>query len=309
MASMKLTNRSGGTPSPVESMTPVYDKIDPAKPEHTTCGYVELTKGMNLPFAMNLNVTEATEALTGRGLFSMLSNPAGLKAADIRALLMCALKEGSRILSQTGRPDPRLTLEWVGTFMSPVSGTSIINKIMTRHSHNADLESLAPYVPTPTRVVDNWLKANRPATPGTRTFLDLGCGMGILLSHMHGQGFVAHGYEVNEDRYYSAAGRLYESVSKYGHDGQVAKGDVVELLQKQDEELLANISAADVVWAYWLPATNEQYLPQVMQAMKPGAVLLSHNFRIPEHPRRGDVNTEVIEDDTTIHYLHSAIIS
>jgi len=128
-------------------------------------------------------------------------------------------------------------------------------------------KSLAPFVPSPHRVVETMLDAAK-LKPG-ETVYDLGCGDGrVLVIAAQKYGARAVGIEISEGLVKAAR----EQVKRYGLDGrvEVIHGDAMH----------ADVSQADVVTLYLLTHSNELLRPMLERQLRPGARVVSHDFEI-----------------------------
>jgi predicted RNA methylase len=127
---------------------------------------------------------------------------------------------------------------------------------------------LAPYVSSPTRVVDRMLELAN-IKPG-ETLYDLGCGDGrILIAAAEKYKAKAVGVEISAKLVAEATSNIH----KEGLDDQarVIQGDV----------LSTDLSSADVVTMYLATALNEKLRPRLEKYLKPGTRVISHDYAVP----------------------------
>lgn len=144
---------------------------------------------------------------------------------------------------------------------------------------------LAPYVPSPPRVVERMLEMAN-LKPG-ETLYDLGSGDGrILITAAQLYKAKAVGVEISEKLAKLSTNRI----QKLGLENQVKviHGDLMHV----------DLSGADVVTIYLLTLSNEELRPRLEKYLKPGARVVSHDFAVP-----GWKPTEV--DHTDEHPGHS----
>ncbi len=128
-------------------------------------------------------------------------------------------------------------------------------------------QKLAPYVTSPQPVVEKMLEAAR-LKPG-ETLFDLGCGDGrILLSAAQRFGARAIGVELSP----TLVKRARASVEAQGLQEQVrvVEGDMMQV----------DVSPAQVVALYLMTEANEQLRPKLEKELKPGARVVSLEFKI-----------------------------
>jgi ubiquinone/menaquinone biosynthesis C-methylase UbiE len=128
-------------------------------------------------------------------------------------------------------------------------------------------KKLAPYVTSPQPVVDRMLEAAR-LKPG-ETLFDLGCGDGrILFSAAQRFGAKAVGVELSP----TLVKRARASVEAQGLQDQIRilEGDMMQV----------DVSPAQVVALYLMTEANEQLRPKLEKELKPGARVVSLEFKI-----------------------------
>ena len=129
-----------------------------------------------------------------------------------------------------------------------------------------DPRTLAPFVPTPERVVEQMLEA--AAVTKDDVVYDLGSGDGRILIAAAGQ-FQAKavGIEINP----TLVAETRQRVAELGLD---------KLITVQQAHLLeADLSPATVVTVYLLSSSNEQLKPKFEKEINPGSRVISHDFQ------------------------------
>jgi predicted O-methyltransferase YrrM len=242
-----------------------------ALPEETFMGEMEIG-GQKRPVAMNLNTVVAAEELMG-DLGVRVFATGTTKARDVRALLWAALREGSRLRSPAKKPDPRITLELVGSWMSTSTMTTPMVELLTLlgKMRGADKNVLAPYVPTPPEVIEKALSLAAELIT-INGFADLGCGPGdtLVAAATYGASNLL-GVESDKDRATLAKAKLITANYEVGDH---FKFEIIEGLIQD----LKDLSAYDVVFIYLLQDSNQQIKEQLQSIMKQGAILISHDF-------------------------------
>ena len=129
-------------------------------------------------------------------------------------------------------------------------------------------QKLAPFVPSPQRVVDRMLEMAAPKAG--ETVYDLGCGDGRVVITA-AQRFKAKGVGIEVDD--RLVQRATDKITAMNLQDQVKiiKGDL----------LLADLSGADVVVIYLLTGSNEILRPRLEKFLKPGARVVSYSYAIP----------------------------
>ncbi|NLT65682.1 MAG: methyltransferase domain-containing protein [Acidobacteria bacterium] len=135
----------------------------------------------------------------------------------------------------------------------------------------APQQNLAPYVPTPQRVVDRMLKLAQVTSKDV--VYDLGCGDGrIVITAAKKYGARGVGIDIDPDR-------IRESQENAKTAG------VEELVSfKVQDAMKADVSEASVVTLYLLSSSNELLRPMLTKQLKPGARIVSHAFGMGDWP-------------------------
>lgn len=127
---------------------------------------------------------------------------------------------------------------------------------------------LAPYVVSPTRVVDQMLEAAN-LKPG-ETLYDLGCGDGRILIAAAGKYKVkAVGVEISPRLVARAADNIQQA--GLGEQARVMQGDLLN----------TDISGADVVTLYLTTSMNQKLRPRLERQLHAGARVISNDYPIP----------------------------
>lgn len=127
---------------------------------------------------------------------------------------------------------------------------------------------LAPFVPTPAAVVERMLDVGQ--VRGAMHVVDLGAGDGRLLLAALDRGASACGYELHQGRYEA----LKAKVTAHPN------GDCACVYQCDLRD--AAIELADVVFLYLLQSSNAELKPKLLSECKPGALIVSHDFSMPD---------------------------
>lgn len=150
---------------------------------------------------------------------------------------------------------------------------------MAAQNQILDPRTLAPYVPTPERVVEQMLEAAEVTKDDV--VYDLGSGDGrILIAAAEQFKAKAVGIEINP----TLVSETRQRVEELG---------LAELVSVQQAHLLeADLSPATVVTVYLLSSSNEQLKPKFEKELAPGARVVSHDFQF-----RGWTPSKTIEVD------------
>jgi protein-L-isoaspartate O-methyltransferase len=135
--------------------------------------------------------------------------------------------------------------------------------ILTRAQDSSP--TLAPYFPTPAKIVDQMLKLGG-LKPGEKMF-DLGSGDGrIVIMAAEKYQADATGVELDDDLYAQSAAKIKKL--KLASHARVIHGDIL----KQD------YSKADLITVYLLPVSNDKVRPILERQLKKGTRVVAHDF-------------------------------
>ncbi len=135
------------------------------------------------------------------------------------------------------------------------------------HPRLVQPQKLAPYVSSPQPIVVKMLEI--AGLKSGQTLYDLGCGDGRIVATAAKEfGAKAVGVELSP----ALAKRARQAVESMGLQEQVriVEGDMMQV----------DLSGADVVALYLLTEANEQLRPKLEKELKPGARVVSLEFRI-----------------------------
>lgn len=151
----------------------------------------------------------------------------------------------------------------------PVAAALVAMSALPAAAQNSPYANkLAPYVSSPTRVVDSML-ALADIHPG-ETVYDLGCGDGrILIAAVKQYKAKAVGVEISP----KVVKEARANIRREGIAGQarVIQGDLLQ----------TDLTGADVVTLYLSTSFNEQLRPRLERYLKPGARVVSHDYPVP----------------------------
>lgn len=151
-----------------------------------------------------------------------------------------------------------------------------------------DAIDLAPYVATPMNVVEKMLEMADVCAEDV--LYDLGCGDGrIVIAAAEKYGARGVGIDIDP-------GRIRESKDR-------AKKAAVESLVefRVQDATKADITPATVVTLYLLPESNEMLRPMLERQLRPGARIISHNYRIPGWDDR-EIEATTLTDSTGLEH-------
>jgi hypothetical protein len=230
--------------------------------------------GAKRRLTLNENAVIDLYELTGDDLFALgqrLAAPGASPAEKMRAMRLLAWTCLSQSQKFAGKPE---TVSKVGEWLSADQGIrlevmracgSLIEHYLRQMSGPPEFEGqLAPFVPTPENVVEVMARFVKPGD----TVTDLGAGDGRLLDAAREAGAATvFGYEREVNRYDKLE-------NKYRHD------EMVKVFNTDIRD--ADISGSDVVFLYLLGTSNAELKNKLLSEMKPGALVVSHDFAMPE---------------------------
>jgi len=131
-----------------------------------------------------------------------------------------------------------------------------------------DAPDLAPFVPTPTVVVEKMLEL--AMIEKSDVLYDLGCGDGrIVITAAKKYGIRGVGVDIIPER-------IQECQVNAQREGV---GDLVEF--RLGDAMKTIFSEATVLTMYLLPESNALLRPHLEKQLKPGARVISHNYHVP----------------------------
>jgi protein-L-isoaspartate O-methyltransferase len=155
----------------------------------------------------------------------------------------------------------------------------------------ADAVDLAPYVPTPSVVVDKMLELARVTRRDT--LYDIGCGDGrIVIDAARKHGAAGVGIDIDK-------GMVEESRKN-------AKVAGVERFVKFIcmDATKADVSAATVVTLYLLPESNALLRPILERQLRPGTRIVSHNYMIAGWEKKQTQTVSLKDENGTDHTIY-----
>ena len=137
-----------------------------------------------------------------------------------------------------------------------------------------------PYVPTPQNVVDKMLEMAKVTKKDT--VYDLGCGDGRIVVTAAKIGAKGVGVDLDPERVKDSLENVKSN--KVEKLVEIRKGDVLE----------TDVSSASVVTLYLLPEVNLNLKPILINQLKPGSRVVSHDFDMGrwEPEKRVEVKSE-----------------
>ena len=163
----------------------------------------------------------------------------------------------------------RLSIVSVGVFAALLCLPASAQNVLIAQGRTRDFaKSLAPYIVSPQSVVDDML--DMAGLKPNETLYDLGSGDGrIVITAAQRFGAKAVGIEIED----SLVKKAEQRVASLG-------------LQQRVHFIHADmrtvdLSPADVVTMYLMTVSNETLRPQLERSLRPGARVISHDYKIP----------------------------
>jgi SAM-dependent methyltransferase len=147
----------------------------------------------------------------------------------------------------------------------------------------SDVVDLAPYLPTPMPVVDRMLAL--AGVKGTSVVYDLGCGDGrIVIEAAKKYGARGVGVDLDAELVQTARAKArIEGVEK-----------LVEF--RMEDATKTDLRSATVVTLYLLPESNELLRDRLEKQLRPGALVVCHNYRIKGWENR-EIKTDSLQTE------------
>lgn len=248
--------------------------------------------------AVNANAIINAEELMGCSIAVFAQG--GARTTHMRAIVFAALQEATRLTSAAKKPDPKLSLEDVGSWLTTSKMSQAVSDIMAllRKFRGDDTNILAPYVPTPALVIEKVLEL---VSVAGKVVVDLGCGQGHVLQDCMKAGAEAvTGYESDVERFWITKGKLLSMRYEEGVECSVH----VNESNLQD----ADVTAADVVFIYLLQDSNQKIKQWLGANMKSGAILVSHDFSMDGWTAKETATVEIPLGTTGATVKHRVIV-
>lgn len=246
---------------------------------------------LTLPFreeATLRNVTEAPIAYTimpARGVRGPITRTLAVGAVDRLATdvaVEITFDNGTRLTSHTLHPGKPYSFRY--------DDGDLVRVYPGSHGRE-DAADLAPFVPTPPSVVERMLEI--AAVGRDDVVYDIGCGDGrmvIAAARIYG----ARGVGIEIDPALVAACRA--GAEREG------VGKLVRFLEMDATK--AHLTQATVVVAYLLPESLEDLAPLFERDLRPGARVVSHNYRIPGWEDRLVLSEPLTDEAGREHRIH-----
>jgi hypothetical protein len=228
-------------------------------------------------FALGQRLAAKTHDESGNALLGEDGKPIApvLYAEKLRITRLLAWALLSQSQNWDGRRETlRIVTEWLADPKKKVEMMEACGRIIEDYLSSMGIASrefegqLAPFVPTPHAVVECMLDVAQ--VRGAMHVVDLGAGDGRLLLAALDRGASACGYELHAGRYEALKAKI--AAHPNGDCACVYQCDIRE----------AAIELADVVFLYLLQSSNAELKPKLLRECKPGALIVSHDFSMPD---------------------------
>ena len=154
-----------------------------------------------------------------------------------------------------------------------------------------------PYVPTNHKVVEAMLKL--AAVKEGETVYDLGCGDGriVIAAVKEFKAKKGLGIDFNPVRLKDCENSVKDAKLSPEQTKALTfkQGDVLKLTPEDFKDV-------DVVTLYLLPSVNDALQPVLKKGLKPGARVVSHDFKMTGW--EADKTVEVMSDRSYVHHIH-----
>ena len=236
--------------------------------------------GKQRRLALDLNADIALQEQCGETLGELLASMQAGDGGDPKVRNLARTKAVRSLLWAAVQADGPATIMEVGSWVTAgnlVPVMEALGKAVRSMAGGDEFEGqLAPFVPTPEPVVQAMIRMAKITDDSV--VIDMGAGDGRLLfaAHAAAERVLALGYEVHQGRFDA----LREKIALRNLGGWVAAKycAIQDALDK--EPMRHEIQRADVVFLYLLDSSNLLIRDRLRAAMKPGARLISHDFRM-----------------------------
>lgn len=228
-------------------------------------------------FALGQRLAAKTHDEEGNALIGEDGKPIApvLYAEKMRITRLLAWALLSQSQNWDGRPETLRTVgEWLADPKKKIevmeaAGLIIEDYLAQMGVATREFEGqLAPFVPTPMPVVERMLDV--AGVRGAMHVVDLGAGDGRLLLAALDRGASVAGFELHQGRYEALKAKI--EAHRHRDCACVYRCDIRN----------AEISLADVVFLYLLQTSNAALQPKLLAECKPGALIVSHDFSMPD---------------------------
>ena len=221
-----------------------------------------------------------------------VSRPEALQTKTIapNAIDRFRTKETLAVEFNTGEKDVIYSLDPGASYSFRYDQGTAVDLFLGSHGR-ADAVDLAPYVPTPSVVVDKMLEM--AGVTGKDVLYDIGCGDGrIVITAV--RKFGAAGVGIDIDR---------AMVDRSIANAQAAGvSDHVRFVCMDATK--ADVSPATVVTLYLLPESNALLRPLLEKQLRPGARVVSHNYMIAGWESRKTGEATLEDESGKDHHIY-----
>lgn len=231
--------------------------------------------GKQRRLALDLNADIALQEQCGESLGELLTSMQS-DVGDAKARTLARTKAVRSLLWAAVQADGPATITEVGSWVTGgnlVAVMEALGKAVRNMAGGDEFEGqLAPFVPTPEPVVQAMIRMANITDDSV--VIDMGAGDGRLLfaAHAAANAVVAIGYELHKERHAALVDRIH--AKSLGHAVTVCRYSIQQALERPD------VGQADVVFLYLLDSSNMLIRDRLRAAMKPGARIISHDFRM-----------------------------
>lgn len=228
-------------------------------------------------FALGQRLAAKTHDEDGNALLGEDGKPIApvLYAEKMRITRLLAWALLSQSMNWDGRADTLRTVgEWLADPKKKIEVMEAAGRIIEDYLSEMGVVArefegqLAPFVPTPMPVVERMLDVAQ--VRGAVHVVDLGAGDGRLLLAALERGASVAGFELHQGRYEALKAKIEAHPAR--ECACVYQCDIRE----------AAIELADVVFLYLLQSSNAELKPKLLRECKPGALVVSHDFSMPD---------------------------
>jgi len=221
-----------------------------------------------------------------------VSRPESLQTKTIapNAIDRYKTKETLAVEFNTGEKDEVYSLDPGKPYSFRYDQGTLIDLFLGSHGR-ADAVDLAPYVPTPSVVVDRMLEMARVS--GKDVLYDIGCGDGrIVITAAREFGTAGVGIDIDK----TMVDLSVANARAAGVEGRV-KFVCMDATK-------ADVSPATVVTLYLLPESNALLRPLLEKQLRPGTRVVSHNYMIAGWEGKQTDEAVLKDESGTDHHIY-----
>jgi hypothetical protein len=262
-----------------------------SKPARAPAGAAALAKAPESPPAKETTIRNVTDRTITYKIYPV-RRPGDLQTKQIapNAIDRYRTDETLAVEFSTGEKDVIYSLEPGKPYSFRYDQGSAIDLFLGTHGR-ADAVDLAPYVPTPSVVLDRMLELARVSRKDV--LYDIGCGDGrIVIAAARKYGAAGVGIDIDKG--------MVETSNKNARIAGVER--YVKFICMDATK--ADVSPATVVTLYLLPESNALLRPILEKQLRAGTRVVSHNYMIAGWEKKQTRSVTIKDENGTDHNIY-----